>query len=185
MIDFLTKLIELEYMKLKAIGLSLLLLTGLGATQTAENVDLDPGLVAPGDVLYPVEQEFDIFPMNPGEMAHEKASEMVVAEEKNLTEARESARKQLNKALFKSTDNPSNQTVMGLEKAQSVLEQNVNETPEQANQGLKIALEGVKNAKEDVKSKVSESPGTDQAPDTGNPSSSGSESIHSGNVEHY
>ena len=150
-------------MKGKLLFAGLVLITGLGAGQTTtDSTEIDPGLVEPGDPIYVVEERFDPFPMNPGERVHEKASEMVVADEKNMTEAREKAREQLNKANNKVLDNPSNQSLMGVEKAQRVLEQRMEQVPDEALSGIEVALNGVKNVKEKVKGQIPDNPGENQ-----------------------
>lgn len=115
-------------------------MAGLAAGQTSD-IQPEPGVITADSPLYPVDKAFDSITKNQSEAAFERASEYATAE---TEEGRERAIQSLNNSIADAAS--SNQT-QGLEKAESVLQQVKERTPDQANTGLDNAIENLGKAK--------------------------------------
>lgn len=126
--------------------LALTLLAGLGAAQIPEDIEIRPGIVSSNSPLYPADVAIDNILVQtgvtgPGDVVHERASEMLQAQERNQTQAMERARNQLNRVAQAAT----NESTAGLQKAEAVLEV-VQER--NGDNGIGTALENVRQAQE-------------------------------------
>lgn len=146
-------------MRAKVFAVSLLLVTGMAAAQSSE-VSPEPGIITADSPLYGVDKAFDRVAKSEGEVMFERASEYSVAQEQNNSEAMERANRSLQNSIAEVAS--SNETE-GLEKAEAVLKQVRNRTPEQANQGLDRAIENIGKARN----------GTLKPEDVGRPDSNG------------
>lgn len=126
-----------------ALAISVVLLSGMAMAQSAE-VEPQPGIIGADSPLYGIDVAYDNLLKEDGDIAYERASEYAVAQEKNQTRAMERAEKQLNNTVSKVA---SSNNTEALGKAQAVLEQVRERTPDQANKGLDNAIQKVRNAK--------------------------------------
>lgn len=124
-------------------GIALLLVTGFATAQTTD-INPEPGIITADSPLYPVDKAFDGVTKSDGEVAFERASEYSVAQERNQTRARERAMRSLNNSI---ADVASSNKTKGLEKAEAVLQQVRERTPDQANQGLDKAISNIGKAR--------------------------------------
>lgn len=112
-------------------------------------VSVAPGLVDASSSLHGFDRAVDeaavgIGLMDPGQVAHERASEAHVALEAGDTEAAQRSVDGLNEVAQVATSN----STQGLEKAQAVLEAPREQTPDQADIGIDQALDAVEQAKQ-------------------------------------
>lgn len=159
--------------KTVGVALSLILVSGFVAGQSAQ-VEPSPGLVKADSPIHGLDVMFDnalaMTPLSdPGRVAYERASEVVVAYERNNTEAASKALENLNQTVSEADQ----RHAQGLEKAEAVL-QNVNETvPEEATQGIETALSRIGEARERVRESFTGGPADNQSkgflPDFGGP----------------
>ena len=126
-----------------ALAISVVLLSGMAMAQSAE-VEPQPGIIGADSPLYGIDVAYDNLLKEDGDVAYERASEYAVAQDKNQTRAMERAEKQLNNTVAKVA---SSNNTEALGKAQAVLEQVRERTPDQANNGLDNAIQKVRNAK--------------------------------------
>jgi hypothetical protein len=121
----------------------LLILSGLAVAQSS-SVEPEPGIITASSPLYPVDVALDRVVKSDSGVAFERASEYSVAQESNDSEAEERAMRQLNNSIARVAS--SNET-QGLEKAEAVLKQVRERTPDQANKGLDKALSNIGKAR--------------------------------------
>jgi len=139
-------------MKLKVLGLTLVLFAGFSAAQTQNStVDPDPGLVKADSPIYGLEVAFDNALASAGvvsaaDVAFERASEVSVAEDRNNTEAVRRAARQFNEAAERADNSQKSR----LEQAEQVLNNVSERVPEEASFGISTALENVERAKNRV-----------------------------------
>lgn len=127
-----------------ALAVSVVLLSGMAMAQTTSEVEPEPGVITASSPLYGIDVAYDNLVKEDGDIAFERASEYSVAQEKNQTRAMERAEKRLNNIVSKVA---SSNNTEALGKAQAVLEQVRERTPDQANEGLDNAIQKVRNAK--------------------------------------
>lgn len=126
-----------------ALAISVVLLSGMAVAQSAE-VEPEPGIIGADSPLYGIDVAYDNAFKEDGAVAFERASEYSVAQENNQTRAMERAEKQLNNSVAKVA---SSNNTEALGKAQAVIEQVRQRTPDQANKGLDNAIQKTRNAK--------------------------------------
>lgn len=124
---------------------AVLVLLSASVSGATTEVDPEPGLMTAGSPLHGWDVAFDealsLTPVSdPGDVAFERASEMMVAERRNNTEAFEKAAAGLNRTVERASERHRD----GLVRAASVLE-SVN-VSEEARQGISTALEQVRRA---------------------------------------
>lgn len=134
-------------MRLYLIAVTVMLLSTPIAAEQANDPKLDPGLIQAGSPIYFLDSATERFTgmtglRSQGDIAHEKASEIAVAKQRNQTEAAERAGKRLSEVSMAAT----NRSYTGLRKAEQVLQQVQNQTPEEADEGMSTALEAVQKA---------------------------------------
>jgi hypothetical protein len=126
-----------------------LVLSAPVAAEQANELKLNPGIVQAGSPVYFLDSAGErastmIGLQSEGSVAHEKASEIAVAKQRNQTEAAKRADKRLNEVAMAAT----NKSYTGLKKAEKVLKQVKEQTPEEADQGFSKALNRIQEAKE-------------------------------------
>lgn len=119
-------------------------LAGFVTAQTVSDVEPNPGVIKAGSPFYSLDIAYDNAFKSDGEQVYERASEYSYAQERNRTEAMDRANKSLGNAISRVAS--SNETE-GLEKAEAVLQQVKNRTPDQANAGIERALGNVQKAR--------------------------------------
>ena len=124
---------------------AVLVLLSASVSGATTEVDPEPGLMTAGSPLHGLDVAFDealaLTPVSdPGDVAFERASEMMVAERRNNTDAFEKAAAGLNRTVERASERHRD----GLVKAASVLE-SVN-VSEEARQGIQNALGQVRRA---------------------------------------
>lgn len=119
-----------------------LLFSAAGAAQTT--VDTNPGLITADSPLYELDVALDQVLKSPGERAHERASEALVAQEANLTDSRDRALAALNQTAGQANGLRDG---TGLENAQALLTELKEQVPVEAQQGLQTAIDAVIEAK--------------------------------------
>lgn len=136
-----------------------ILVTAGGAAQTP--TETDPGFITADSPLYGLDVAFDEVVKPPGAVAHERASEALVAAEANMTDARDRALHALNRTVRRANGV---EHVDGLDNAAQVLTELQDQVPENAQPGIDTALENIAKAKQRFP--------TDPVPnDTGRPDS--------------
>lgn len=131
-------------MKYKSVlAISIVLLSGMALAQSNE-VEPRPGIIGADSPLYGADVAIDNLVKEEGDIAYERASEYAVAQERNQTGAMERAERELNNSVARVA---SSNNTEGLGKAQAVLEQVRERTPDQANPGIDNAIQKVRNAK--------------------------------------
>lgn len=154
---------------MKKISTVLAFLMVLGPFAMAQ-AQVDPGFIDAGSSLYGFDVAADGFMVgvgmkSPGDVAHERASEMYRAQEQNQTQAMERAREHLHKRVQQSSENDT----QGLEKAHEVLTQLKGKVPEQAKPGIETALGNIDEAKRKKPAEKSEVNDSGKPEDAGAP----------------
>jgi hypothetical protein len=126
-----------------ALAISVVLLSGMAMAQSVE-VEPRPGIIGADSPLYGIDVAYDNLLKEDGDVAYERASEYAVAQEKNQIRAMERAEEQLNNTVAKVASS-NNSEALG--KAESVLEQVRESTPNLSSSGLDNAIQKVRNAK--------------------------------------
>ncbi|ELY83676.1 hypothetical protein [Natrinema altunense] len=124
-----------------------LVLFSASVSGASAGVEPEPGLMTAGSPIYgldiAVDQVLMVTPlMDPGDVAFERASEMVVAQQRNNSEAFEKASSQLNRTV----DSADRRHRQGLSKAAGVLESVNASLPAEAQSGIQNALSQVRRA---------------------------------------
>lgn len=127
----------------------------------ASPVEADPGLIEADSPLYPADVFLDdLLKKPPGEVAHERASEALVAAEANDTAALDRAVTEVDRVAARTNGV---EAADGLQQAQQLLQEAKERTPDEADSGLDTALENVEKAKNRFP--------TDELPGQGGPDS--------------
>ncbi|WP_313694267.1 hypothetical protein [Halorarum halobium] len=140
-------------MKLRLLTLSLILFTSLSAAQSSNNTTIDssPGLVKADSPIYSLDVAFDNMlqtagMVSAGDVAVERASEVAVAHRRNHSAAASEALDQL-QVVAQEANNRNREK---LQRAGEILNQVKKQVPEQAQKGIKTALQNVERAKNRV-----------------------------------
>lgn len=126
---------------------AMMILISASASGATTEVNPEPGLMTAGSPLYGLDVAFDRVSVatpfrDQGDVASERASEMVVAQRRNNTQAFDRAADQLNRTVEAADRRHSD----GLTKAAVVLESVNASVPEEAQEGIATALEQVSRA---------------------------------------
>lgn len=126
---------------------AVLVLFSASVSGASAGVEPEPGLMTAGSPIYDIDVAVDqvlmLTPlMDPGEVAFERASEMVVAQQRNNSEAFRKASNRLNRTV----DSASRRHREGLSKAAGVLESVNASVPVEAQKGIQNALSQVRRA---------------------------------------
>lgn len=138
-----------------------MLIAAAGTAQPA-NVDADPGVIGPDHPLYNTEIILDTSLVNagvkpPGDVVHERASEALIATEANDSQARDRALAEMNRVAQVATGDEE----QALGKAEAVLQEVKDRTPDEAAAGVDTAIESVIAAQ----NRFPTDPVPDQVPD--------------------
>jgi len=142
-------------MKLKLLGLAVVMFAGLSAAQTQNSTaSVDPGLVKAGGLAYGFDVAFDNALatagfVSPGEVAKERASEVSVASDRNNTDAVEKALEKYGSVVADANNDDKD----SLEQAESVLTNVGSRVPEEAEFGIQTALNVTQQAKQRIPDK--------------------------------
>lgn len=155
-------------MRTAVVFMAVLMFAGVASAQAVNQVDLeqetDPGLVAPGNPFYGAEVAVEgalagTGLVDKGQIASERASEMVHAHERNNTEGLEQARQSMNRIAERATE----RNREGLQRAEDILSGLQAEIGnEKYEGGIGKAIESVRDAKERVPETGQGETGSDQ-----------------------
>ena len=128
---------------------TLLFLVAPAAAQPANTIDANPGLISPDSTLYGLQIAFDSTLVDwgikdAGDVAHQRASEALIAAEAGDTEALDRALQGLNVVAEKATEEHED----GLVKAEALLIEARELAPSAADTGISQALDQVQEAQD-------------------------------------
>lgn len=144
-----------------------ILVAAPAAAQTTDTAA--PGVIAADSPLYGLDIAADKLLKPPGERAHERASEALVAQEANDSQARDRALRELNTTAREANGLRDGE---GLENAQAVLTELQDKVPAEAQPGIETALDNVIKAKNRLPTDKQPNE-TDRGPGDGQPGPDG------------